>query len=154
MEEAKEVVQHLKEHPFIFDYCDCCSADGEYATEIYFYKVTASKIVECSWDPEKFSVKIEFDIIAGIAHHETGPDLSKIYAPTSDSYNETIFMNYTWCFEEESKLSQPLFETITYTTYGEDNEGCKRPFSYPSPSMLKSVGVPRGYKRWYKKNIL
>ncbi|MFZ9027402.1 MAG: hypothetical protein ACO2Z9_00215 [Crocinitomicaceae bacterium] len=154
MSEANQVVEYLKKHPFIFDYCDCCNADGEYATEIYLYRVKSTEIVTCSWDPEKYAVKIVFEVIAGISHHETGPDLSRIYIPQAESYNETIFMNYTWGFEAESKLAQPLFETIKYTTYGEDNEGCKRPFGFPSPSMLKEVGIPKGYKRWYKKYVL
>lgn len=154
MNEAREVVEYLEKHPFIFDYCDCCNADGEYATEIHMYKVTSTEIVTCTWDPEKYAVKIKFDVIAGIVHHETGPDLSKIYVPNAESYNETVFMNYTWGYEAETKLAQPLFETISYTTYGENNEGCKRPFSFPSPSMLKEVGIPSGYKRWYKRNIL
>lgn len=154
MEEAQQVVSHLEDHPFIFDYCDCCDNEGTYATKIHMYKVTSTEIVTCDWDPEKYSVKIEFDIIAEINYLESGPDLSRINEAKADMYNNTIFMNYTWGFNTETRMARPLFASISYDTYGDSSEGCKPPFSYPSPSMLKFVGIPSGYKKWYKKNVL
>lgn len=154
MDEAQQVVSFLKDNPFIFDYCDCCDNEGEFASEVHMFKVTSTEIVKCDWDEEKFSVKIEFDVIAQIIYLESGPDLSRMFKPSSDEYDNIVFMNYTWGYNAETRMARPLFASISYTTYAESTEGCKAAFSFPSPSMLRHVGIPGGYKKWYKKNVL
>lgn len=74
-EEAELVVAYLEEHPYILDYCDCCSHDGKYAAEVFLLKVTKASIVNCNWSEGEYSVEVEYKTIAQIPYLEDGIDI-------------------------------------------------------------------------------
>lgn len=149
-EEAEKVVEHLKAHPFIFDYCDCCQ-DEPYPTEIYLLKVTDASIVPCDWDAEKFSVKIESEMMALVSYNERGVDSEKLLFPEAEADPSSIvYMNYTWVWNPKDKNASPVFDVVEYNTYGEDPEPCKAKFVYPHPKLFKGFPAAKTYKKWYK----
>lgn len=151
LDEANAVVAELKANPYIFDYCDCCSNDGDYATTIQFLKVIDTEIITCSWDQAFYSVKATSLLLAHVFYSATGPDMKQLSKGASSEYSEFIFMNYTWTFHLETKLAQPYYNTVDYDYYGNDNKPCKSFFTYPTPDQLKTVSKDRGYKKWYRK---
>lgn len=151
LEDAQAVVAELKRNPYIFDYCDCCNNEGEYATTIEFLKVISTEIVPCSWDNEFYSVKAYSVLLATVFYANNGPDVNQLIEPESTEYAELIYMNYTWTFHPETKLARPFFDRINYVYYGDDRQPCKSSFAYPTPAQLKTVSKDKGYKKWYKK---
>lgn len=151
LKEAEAVVAELKANPYIFDYCDCCNNEGEYATTIQFLKVVSTEIVPCSWDSEFYSVKAYSILLANVFYANDGPDVNQLIQPESDEFAELVFMNYTWTFQPELKLARPFFDIVSYSYYGEDSQPCKSSFAYPTPTQLKKVSKDKGYKKWYKK---
>lgn len=152
-QEAEEVVAYLEAHPFIFEYCDCCDYDGEYATMIHMVKVVSTEIIPCSWNDGQFSVKYTSEPIIQIDYTKEGPNLSELNVAVEADANAVIYMNYTWGINIETGLAEPIFNSVQYDYYGEASP-CKTPFSYPTPRMLKKVAKVKGYKKWYKKNVL
>lgn len=152
--EAEQVVAYLKENPFVFQYCDCCSSDGEYATRVHLVKVNSTTIEKCDWDQNFYSVHYTFESIVEIRNTENGPDLSILSTDAPEVLSDKIYMNYTWGYSKNSRLAEPLFNSIHYTYYGESPSPCKIPIAYPSPRMLKNFSVDKSYAKWYKKHIL
>lgn len=151
--EAEKVVTELKQNPFIFDYCDCCDYDGEYATTIEFLKVTHTEIVECNWNPEMYSVKVTSELISTIQFSAKGPVIDKMTVQNDNNYSSTLFMNYTWGLNKETKKATPFFNIIPYDYYGDENKPCLYEFEYPTPRQLKKTKKIQGYKKWWKSNI-
>lgn len=151
-EEAEAVVAELQQNPYIFDYCDCCDHEGEYATEIYFLKVTSTEIITCDWDASFYSVRYEADIIAKVEYLAHGANISVLSKPKETTKSELLYMNYTWGLDKAEKVAVPFFNIIPYDTYGESSP-CKKPFSYPTPQAIAKVQKVKGYKKWYKQVI-
>jgi hypothetical protein len=151
-EEAEKVVAELKKNPFIFDYCDCCDFSGEYATEVFFLKVTKTEIVTCDWEPNFYSVKYHADVIAKVLFEEIGANIFNLSAPVSATTSGTFYMNYTWGFNEENSNAAPFFSIIPYTYYGEAKP-CLGPIAYPAPVAVSKIGKVKGYKKWYKRGM-
>lgn len=151
--EAEAVVVELKQNPFIFDYCDCCSHDGEYATSIEFIRVTETEIVACEWNNEMYSVKIKAHVIATVAHMSYGADAQSLTKKIDNNYETTFYMNYTWGFNSNSKGASPFFNILDYNYYGDENTPCKQLFNYPTPKELKKTVKVKGYKKWWKSNL-
>lgn len=154
IEEAEAVVFDLERNPYIFDYCDCCSNTGEYATTVHFLKVVSTEIIPCEWDDAFYSVRAQSIVLAGVFYSNDGPDISQLTVPIEPEMNELIFMNYTWTLHPEKKLATPFYNVIVYDYYGVDNEPCKPEFNYPTPNQLKLVSKDKGYKKWYKKTVI
>lgn len=152
-EEADAVVAYLEENPYIFNYCDCCDSDGEYATQVFFVKVTSTSIEPSSWDEGSFSVKYEFVPLAEVKYTEAGLDFSAMSPLENLDNDEPIYMNYTWGWNAAKMQATPLFDVIDYSMYGSNHESCKAPFSFPTPKLMKKVSKEKGYKKWYKKNV-
>lgn len=153
MEEAEAVVAELEINPYIFNYCDCCDSEGEYATRVYLVKVLRPRIVTCSWDSEFFSVTYDYYLLAELSYTENGPDVNQLKPQEMKEYAEPIYMNYTWGLNKETKKATPFFNIIEYNFYGEDSQPCKPEFEYPTPKQLKAVKKDKAYKKWWKKNI-
>jgi len=151
MEEAEAVLVELEKNPFIFDYCDCCDHEGEYAAQVHFVKVKNARIVECDWDKEFYTVVYDADVIAEVTYTADGPDITKMAPDTeiSDS-GLKIYMNYTWTLNAKTKKASNFFNSVDYDYYGE-NRSCKDEFAYPTPKQLKKVVKVKGYKKWYKR---
>lgn len=153
MAEAKAVVAEITKNPYIFDYCDCCSHDGEYATGIQFIKVLNTEIVTCDWNNEMYSVKITAQLIASVEHIEQGANVHALTTSNDNSYYTTFYMNYTWGMRPDSNVATPFFNIINYDYYGNDNTPCKAEFSYPTPKELKATVKVKGYKKWWKDQM-
>lgn len=149
-EQALKVQEYLKINPYIIDYCDCCSFKGEFATEVYLSEVTSTEIIACDWDPTYYSIRAKVEILAKIPYQATGLMIS---APEIlESSNEiTITMNYTWGYNDEYQKAAPLYTTIPYAIYGEQNKAsgsCRPLVDFPAPKKIKN----RAYKKWYKRS--
>lgn len=149
--EAEAIIAELKDNPYIFDYCDCCDSEGEYATTIQFLKVIDTEIETCSWDENFYSVKAHSIFLGHVFYSSNGADVSRLTPGESSDYSQLIFMNYTWTFHPEKKVARPFFDIIPYDYYGSDQKPCKDEFAYPTPAQLKKVSKDKGYKKWYKK---
>lgn len=151
-EQAEQVVEYLKKHPFIIDYCDCCDHEGAYAAEVFLYKVLSADITECNWNDEAFSVVVTVVALAQIPHEADGIDIKN---PTRYKYegDETIYMNYTWAFDETNQRAVPFFDVIDYQIDG-DAEPCKSYTTFPNPFNTECAIVDIEYKKWYWKYFL
>jgi hypothetical protein len=152
LEEANAVVAELKENPYIFDYCDCCSHSGEYETSVHLLKVIKTEIVQCSWSEEHYSVKIGFEIIAALNYTAKGPNIKKLKQYSGAEISDVLYMNYTWTLDRDSKLASPFFNTVDYSTYGEST-ACKKDFPYPLPKAVSKVSKDKEYASWYRDNV-
>lgn len=152
LEEANAVVAELKENPYVFDYCDCCSHSGEYEANVHLLKIIETEIVTCSWSEEHYSVKVSFEIIAGLNYTSKGPNTKKLRKYSGAEISDVIYMNYTWTLNSDSKMASPFFNTIDYSTYGESSP-CKSEFPYPTPKAVAKVSKDEGYASWYKSKV-
>lgn len=152
MDQAKAVVAHLEENPYIFDYCDCCDIKGEFASKAYFLKVMDAEIVPCSWDNTFYSVKINAEMIGELKRTKSGLKLNKLYKTSAEAIN-IIYMNYTWAYNSETKMASPLFDIVQYDTYGSENKPCKATFAYPQENVVMKVFKDEIYLNWYSKNM-
>lgn len=152
MEQAKAVVAHLEQNPYIFDYCDCCDIKGEFASKAYFLKVIDTEIVPCSWDNSYYSVKINAEMIGEVKRTKSGLKLNKLIKSSADA-NSIVYMNYTWGYNPETKQATPLFDIVQYDVYGTDKKSCKSTFAYPDPKVVWKVYKDEIYLNWYGKNL-
>ena len=151
--EAEAVVAELTKNPYIFDYCDCCDYEGDYATSVYFVKVTKMEIIPCQMDDNCYFVEIESEILAKVNYEENGPNVSQLSTEEIMVSNSQILMNYNWTLNPKTKKAAPFFKVIPYNYYDFEKTSCKEEFTYPTPAQLKAVSNNKGYKKWYSKNI-
>ena len=155
-EEAIAMVNYLQANPYVYDYCDCCqSGDKEVQSfKVELIKITETQIVPCSWDEGKFSVSYKYQAIATLIYDDP-ETIGKVLPPPlhiDDEGDPVIYMNYTWGFNEESKMAKPLFESIDYhyvAQYG--GRSCNPPFRFPKPKDLEPAGKFKAYEKWYKR---
>ena len=151
--EAEAVVAELNKNPYIFDYCDCCDHDGEYATSVYLIKVNKTEIIPCEMDENCYFVQTEGEVIAEVLYNENGPDVSKLTPVEWSESSHRVCMNYTWTFNPNIKKATPFFKVVPYNYYDFEKTSCENDFAYPTPNQLKVVSKDKGYKKWYKKNF-
>lgn len=165
MDEATKVVSYLEKNPFIYDYCDCCGSDESFGATLL--KVISTEIVTCDWDKNFYSVKVEVKPLAEMVNEgsvlnvnepSVTIDLSEEggggQSPYADGY--TIYMNYTWGYNSELKKAGPIYLSVPYDYYGENQNGkgqCNPLIEFPNPKLksVKAVFKDRSYKKWYKK---
>lgn len=163
--EAEKVVEYLEENPFIYDYCDCCGSEERFDATLL--KVLSTKIVTCDWDENFYSVKVEVKPIAEITNKGTVLNVNNPIVPYDSSeeggggktmYDDgyTIYMNYTWGHIAGSENAGPIYLSVPYDYYGENelSKGqCKPLVEFPNPKLksVKSVFKDKQYSKWYKK---
>lgn len=152
LEEAEEVVAELAVNPYIFDNCDCCDHKGEYAAKVFLVKVTDTEIIRCEWNPEFYSVRLTFQVIAELKNGPSGPNAKKLRKAGSAEPSDILFMNYTWGLQPGTHIAVPFFSKIPYSTYGE-SKACKKAFNYPTPKAVRKVSDDPDYETWYLKAI-
>jgi hypothetical protein len=152
-EQAEQVTEYLANDPYIFDYCDCCDHEGQFATEIHLFKVISTEVVTCDWNTEYFSVKAQVEVLAKIPYKESGPDITDPHLIPYESIEEfTITMNYTWGLNKETGKAAPIYTIIPYDIYGnQSNESgyCKDFTTFPSPEVMDN----EAYKKWYNERM-
>lgn len=153
LEEAKAVVAELETNPYIFDYCDCCDAKGEYATKVYFLRVIEATIVTCSWDASFYSVQIRSEVLAELKYSNNGVNVKKLKKPTGEP-QQLLSMNYTWGYDPKTQKAVPFFQKITYSLYPDSRNTCKKPFEFPSPKALLKVNGDDAYVNWYAQYVI
>lgn len=151
--EAEAVVAELKKNPYVFDYCDCCDFEGDYATSIYLMKVTKTEIISCEMDENCYYVHIESEPLAKVFYGENGPDVNQLSVDEIMGTDSRILMNYTWTLNPKIKKATPFFNVIPYNYYDFEKTSCKEEFAYPTPAQLKTISSDKGYKKWYLKNV-
>ncbi len=149
-EEAQKLLGYLERNPFVFDYCDCCTyGEGEAGPRLI--KLTKIEIVDCDWKEGYYSIKYEAQVLANIGTVNNRLDLTSMENFGEGSIEGTIYLNYTWGFNWDSKVASPLFDIIDYASYPGNRDACAVAHAYPSPAALKSIGVKDNeYKKWYK----
>lgn len=151
LQQAEQVEAFLKTNPYIFDYCDCCDAEGEYATKVYLMKVTSTEIVTCDWNPEYYSVQADVVVLAEIPYTPAGPQMNAPRISRSED-GLKITMNYTWGYNAGQRKAAPLYSIVPYDVYGEQdpNSGYCRAFTtFPDPRLIKD----QEYTNWYKSKF-
>lgn len=151
-EEAQAVVSELETNPYIFDYCDCCDAKGEYATKVFFLRVIEATIVTCSWDATYFSVQIRSEVLAELKYSSKGVNVKKLKKASGESQG-LLSMNYTWGYDPATQKAVPFFQKISYSLYPDSRNTCKEPFEFPSPKALLKVNGDDIYVNWYAQYI-
>ena len=157
-EEANAVVEYLEENPFIFAYCDCCTQNEGFDSQVYFLKVTSTSISTCSWNSDYFTVEYEYEFIAQIAMNSDVPNfnnirtLEEVEAQYMEpfEFNDPIFMNYTWAYDPLENKATPFFDIIDYhyvKKYG--GRTCKEYFHFPEPYLFGHINAAEGYEEWY-----
>lgn len=152
LEEAQAVVAELEIHPYIFDYCDCCEAKGDYATKVYFMRVIEATIVTCSWDAAYYSVQVRSEVLAELKYSKKGVNVKKLKKPSGEP-QQLLSMNYTWGYDPATQKAVPFFQKITYSLYTDSRNACKKPFEYPSPNALLKVNGDDAYVNWYAQYV-
>ena len=150
MEEAQAVVTELEKNPFIFDYCDCCDDDGPNVHSALLLRVVNTEIVTCDWNTEFYSVKYQATAIAEVSYND---GTISLLDAKEGSGEFTLYMNYSRGLNSETKKATNFFNIVAYDYYG-DTITCKDEFNFPQPKALKEIIKVRGYKKWYKRNIL
>ncbi|MDX2360738.1 MAG: hypothetical protein QNK23_08020 [Crocinitomicaceae bacterium] len=152
-EEAEAVIVYLHDNPYIFEYCDCCDNEDDKIFKVKLVRAFNAKIVICSWNSEMYSVEYEFETLAEMQYEDDGGALVIEIPYETFETTHTVYMNYTWGLNAESKKAQPLFDSIEYNFYGEDPTPCKRLFEYPTANDLSEVGKFKAYKQWYNNYV-
>lgn len=144
--QAKKVTAYIKKHPFIFDYCDCCSA------EVYLMKVLSSEIVPCAWDTTQYSVITKVDRLALMEHSGTGLHNFLVYPVDENErfVDFTISMNYTFVYYAPLRWAIPFFKIIPHST---PEHVCKGATVFPDPTMSGVQIKDADYTAWYEKRI-
>lgn len=151
--EAEAAVAELKLNPYIFDYCDCCDYEGEYAARVFLVKVTSAEITPCEWDERYYSVHLTTTVIAELENTEDGPETLTLLKTDGEQAEQLLAMNYSWGINTETKLATPFFNKVAYTMYSDDRSACKKEFDYPTPKAVKKVSKDKEYAAWYKQRI-
>jgi len=154
--QAKKAVEHLKENPYIFDYCDCC--DMETVNLIFVENVYYQEVEEFS---DIYEVRVEGKIIHSfyftVFNDEVAvledfmPALSEeqIMEGMTTEFNEIISANYTFVFYETAEgeaYSKPLMDITGYNEY---LTSCIPFMIYPYP--VEEQAPNQGYSKWYEK---
>lgn len=144
--QADSVKELIEANPFIFDYCDCCGA----SVEVYLIKVETVEIIPCSWDDEQYSVHVTGYRIGQMLVSEGGIDDYHTAEPINQLVEYTVFMNYTFVFDNYMNWAVPIFKMVDYHL---DGPICFGATNYPNP---KDEGVQisdQDYIDWYAKHF-
>lgn len=143
--QAKFVVHFLKKNPFIIDWCDCCGNEEP----AYLIRVDSAAIVPCSWDKKQYSVISYGERICRFQNAHVGLDDYH-----TDSVQEkveyTIYMNYTFAFDQYMKWAVPFHKLMDY---GQDGPICFGATNYPNPKDEGVKITDTAYQRWYAQHI-
>ena len=144
-EQAEQIVEHLEEHPFILDYCDCCGS-----SDVYLMKVVGTEIVECSYDSEKKSV---IATVVKIGKLEVSDGIPSAYRTESvdDAEVESLIvtMNYTFVYSACGQWAVPFFKEVA----DERNHVCAGATRFPSPFDNEETLEDVQYLEWFVENI-
>ena len=154
LKEAQDLSLLFKYDPFIVDYCDCCSYEGDYAVKVHLMKVISSEIVSCEWDPEFYSVKVKVEILAQIPYNENGLDYNSPIKITKRQEELIVNANYFWGFKELFFKNAPIVPLVPLDAIlkyqDEVNYGdCRAITNFPDPRKIND----KQYGTWYS-NIL
>ncbi|MDX1908714.1 MAG: hypothetical protein SF053_16880 [Bacteroidia bacterium] len=143
--QAEIVSKYLKLHPFILDYCDCCS-EGE----VYLMRVVDTRTVPCSYNTAKFSIIATVVRIAKMDREASGLPIPTNVTPLEGEPEEFIVsLNYTYVYSKPDKMAVPFYKLVPY----ELDHVCQLSARYPKPSGSNDI-QDTAYQRWFKKNKL
>ena len=145
--QADSVKSLIVDNPFIFDYCDCCGS----SVEVYLIKVKTVEIIPCSWDSEQFSVHVTGKRIAKLLVSEGGIDDYHTADPVDQFVEYTVFMNYTFIFDNYMNWAVPIFKLVDYHL---DGPICFGATNYPNPNDEGIQISDKDYIDWYAKHFL
>ena len=144
-DQALKVKHFLQKNPFVFDFCDCCGNSAE----VYLLKVESIEIVPCSWDEKQYSILTKSRRIAQMQWAHVG--LDDYHTNEIDEEVEyTVYMNYTFVFDQHLKWAVPFFKLIDYS---HDGPICIGATSYPNPVDDGVKITDQDYLDWYQQNI-
>lgn len=123
------------EGSYILDYCDCC--DNAPARLIYAEKVTRET---CSYNSEKYSVRVEGPIIAVFQVDEWGK-LKPGAQAGKGRFSEVVSKNYTFVYfgGKGINLGRRLYTFFDF---------CQGFIQFPTPALLPAPNA--AFADWYK----
>lgn len=144
-EQARQVIEHLTQHPFILDYCDCCDTE-----DVYLMKVLSTKVEVCSYDEEKVSVVAEVIKLGKLEVNDGTPSVYRTAVVEDAEVEQLIItMNYTFAYSECGQWAVPLFKEVAY----DRNHVCKGATRFPSPFDNEKTLQDVQYIEWFAENI-
>ncbi|MFK7946063.1 MAG: hypothetical protein AB8G11_00620 [Saprospiraceae bacterium] len=144
-EQAQHVIEHLTQHPFILDYCDCCDTD-----EVYLMKVLSTRIEVCSYNEEKVSIIAKVIKIGKLEVTDGTPSAYRTEVVEDAEIEDFIItMNYTFTYSECGQWAVPLFKEVAY----DRNHVCKGATRFPSPFDNEKTLQDAQYIEWFVQNI-
>jgi hypothetical protein len=150
-EEAEELMDYLRDDPYVFDYCDCCADISDPNSEIpmgHLIKIEKMEIVQCSWDETQFSVKVVKSTVMISGSVKNGEFIEwPIYPEDEQRYAEPwmVTLNYTFTLEKGKKPVR-LYKLINYKA---DEVNCSGIKEFPDPSKIfPENSAQRGYVRF------
>jgi hypothetical protein len=144
-EQAEQIVNHLKLHPYILDYCDCCGSG-----EVYLMKVLSTEIIQCSYDEEKKTVVAEVLKMGKLEVYDGSPSAYRTEAvEEAEVESFVISMNYTFVYSACGQWAVPFFKEVA----DERNHICNGATRFPSPFDNEIVLDDPLYIEWFVENI-
>ncbi len=156
LDQAEKAVAHIKENPYIFDYCDCC--DGEsvslvYVEEVYYFEVeefsdvyqvqATGRIIhtfEFAVFDDEFAILDSF--LPALPYGEEGG--------ATDEFDDVLSANYTFVFKNYSEGDVNSASLASITGYDYDLTSCVPFMQYLYPDT-EDYEVDEGYEEWYHK---
>lgn len=143
--QAKSVAHFLKKNPFIIDWCDCCGNEDP----AYLIRVDSTAIVPCSWDKKQYSVVSYGERICRFHYANVGLD-DYHTVEKKEQVEYTIYMNYTFAFDQHMKWAVPFYKLLDYHL---DGPVCFGATNYPNPQDSGVKISDKDYLRWYAQHI-
>lgn len=149
--EAQQLVEYLKNNPYLVDYCDCCDDVNGVENRIYakLIHVESTEIVPCSYDDNKVSVKIKGTVIVG-GHVNAKGVMEGVeaqgYAYENDNGSPTLAtLNYHFAFYKGKVVR--LGNAISVNT---EDYKCNALKQFPASDEMGDNEAD--YKAYLKKN--
>ncbi len=136
--EAETLLTKLKKERYIIDYCDCC-ADGDPSVTANLLFIKKMSIVSCEYDTERFSVRMETQLVSSFSIKNQRYAGNATYAGNS---MEFALLNYQFFFTNKKASHLGFLVRADY-----EAPNCSGLQGFPSPAMVND----KKYAAWFKK---
>ena len=137
--ETAELLAKKSLNQYIVGYCDCCADVGGKALATLVY-VKSTKVVECRYDENSYSVEMEFDVTGTFNVLEKKPDNASFEVTQTSKMSNILSLDYHFFFAN-GKASR-LFDLVDVKN---PNTPCSSLTTFP-----KVTGV-EAYSKWRNK---
>lgn len=137
--EAEALIERLLEERYLVNFCDCCYDLSGSSVEAKLIYVKSAKIINCYYDSERVSVRMETEVLGSYKILDQNYAESMDFEPVNEW---TAILNYQF-FLDKGKIRHLGF------AIKEDYEppSCSGLKGFPSAKLVKK----KTYKSWLKK---